>query len=125
MLKAISTDNAPAAIGTYSQAVRYNDLLFISGQIGMDPQTGILVSNAFDMQARQAFENLKAIIEAAGSDLSKVIKLNISVIDMSKFACFNAIMEQFFYQPYPARAVVGVAELPKGACVEIEAIVAV
>ncbi len=125
MLKAISTGNAPAAIGTYSQAIRYNDLLFISGQIGMDPQTGILVSQSFDMQARRAFENLKGIIEAAGSDLSKTIKLNISVTDMSEFTSFNVIMAQFFYQPYPARAVVGVAELPKGACVEIEAIVAV
>lgn len=125
MIKIISTDKAPAAIGTYSQAARHGDLLFVSGQIGMDPQTSELVSDVFEAQAKQAFANLAAIVTAAGSELANTIKLNISVTDMAQFACFNSVMEIFFSKPYPARAVVGVAQLPKGALVEIEAIVAV
>ena len=122
MLTIIKTTLAPAAIGTYSQAVRCHNLLFVSGQIGADPKTGQLAAD-FNAQAMQAFTNLKAIIEAAKTNLASVLKLNVSVTDMSHFASFNEIMMQFFKEPYPARAVVGVAQLPKGALVEIEATV--
>lgn len=122
MLTIIKTALAPAAIGTYSQAVRCDNLLFVSGQIGLNPETGVL-AHGFNAQALQAFSNLTAIVEAANTTLSSVIKLNISVTDMDHFALFNEIMTQFFQEPYPARAVVGVAQLPKGALVEIEAVV--
>lgn len=123
MKKIINTNQAPAAIGTYSQAVIYNDVLYVSGQIGLDPQTGELVSPHFSEQAQRAFENLKAIAISAGTQLTNTIKLNVSVIDMSQFSSFNAIMERFFNEPYPARACVGVRELPKGALVEVEAVI--
>ena len=122
MLTIIKTTLAPASIGKYSQAVRCHNLLFVSGQIGADPKTGQLAAD-FNAQAMQAFTNLKAIIEAAKTNLASVLKLNVSVTDMSHFASFNEIMMQFFKEPYPARAVVGVAQLPKGALVEIEATV--
>ena len=118
----IKTDAAPAAIGTYSQAVRCGVLLFVSGQLGLHPITGQLASS-FEAEATQAFTNLKAIVEAAGTTLAAIVKLNVSVIDMGRFSTFNEVMTQFFQEPYPARAVVGVAQLPKGASVEIEAIV--
>lgn len=123
MKKIINTNQAPAAIGTYSQAVIYNDVFYVSGQIGLDPQTGELVSPHFSEQAQRAFENLKAIAISAGTQLTNTIKLNVSVIDMSQFSSFNAIMERFFNEPYPARACVGVRELPKGALVEVEAVI--
>lgn len=123
MKKIINTAQAPAAIGTYSQAVVYGDTLYVSGQIGLDPATGEFVSADFKEQAQRAFENVNAIVTSAGTDLSHTIKLNISVIDMAQFSQFNEVMGRFFSEPYPARACVGVRELPKGALVEIEAIV--
>ena len=123
MKKIINTSQAPTAIGTYSQAVIYGDVLYVSGQIGLDPQTGEFVSSDFGEQAQRVFENLKAIVTSAGTKLVNTIKLNVSVIDMAQFSRFNAVMEQFFSEPYPARACVSVRELPKGALVEVEAIV--
>lgn len=123
MYKIIKTDQAPAAIGTYSQAVAYNDLLFVSGQIGLDPATGEFVSEFFKAQAERAFKNLFAIIDAAATSRKNIIKLNVSVVDMRLFSEFNEVMLMFFSEPFPARAVVGVRELPKGALVEIEAVV--
>lgn len=125
MKKIIATDKAPAAIGPYSQAVVHNNVIYVSGQIGLDPVTGDFVSNDFSQQAERAFQNIQAIVEAAGSDLSQVLKLNVSVVEMSDFAAFNKVMESFFKKPYPARACVSVRELPKRALVEIEAIVGI
>lgn len=122
MFKIIETTQAPSAIGTYSQAVRTGDLVFISGQIGMHPETGELVADDFKAQSIQAFNNLTAIIEAAGGTLSHIVKVNVSLVDMSQFAVFNEVMATFFAEPYPARAAVEVAGLPKGALVEIEAV---
>jgi reactive intermediate/imine deaminase len=121
--KIIQTDNAPAAIGTYSQAVRAGDLLFISGQIPLDPKTMEMISEDFTEQAQQAFSNLKSICEAAGASLSQIVKVNISLTDLSNFAVVNQVMSSFFEEPYPARAAVGVAQLPKNSQIEIEAIV--
>lgn len=121
--KIIQTDNAPAAIGIYSQAVRAGNLLFISGQIPLIPETMEMVSDEFEAQAIQCFTNLKAVCEAAGSSLDKSVKVNISMTDLSNFATVNSVMERFFNQPYPARAAVGVAQLPKGALIEIEAVI--
>jgi len=119
----ISTNNSPAAIGTYSQAVRAGDLLFISGQIPLKPDTMEMVSEDFESQAVQAFSNLKAILEAANASFKQVVKINISMTDLANFAVVNDVMSRFFSEPYPARAAVGVAQLPKGAQIEIEAIV--
>jgi len=119
----ISTSNAPAAIGTYSQAVRAGDLLFISGQIPLNPVTMEMVSDDFEQQAVQAFTNLKAVIDAADASIEQIVKINISMTDLSNFAIVNTVMATFFAEPYPARAAVGVAELPKGSQIEIEAIV--
>ncbi len=121
--KVIQTENAPAAIGSYSQAVRAGDLLFISGQIPLLPATMEMVSKEFEAQAIQCFNNLKAVCEAAESSLDKIVKLNISLTDLSNFATVNAVMENFFVKPYPARAAVGVAQLPKNSLIEVEAIV--
>ncbi len=121
--KIINTSNAPAAIGTYSQAVRAGELLFISGQIPLHPQTMEIVSEEFKAQAMQAFSNLKAICDAADASLENIVKLNISMTDLSNFAVINEVMSSFFSEPYPARAAVGVAQLPKNSLVEIEAIV--
>lgn len=121
--KIIQTKNAPAAIGSYSQAVRAGDLLFISGQIPLLPATMQMVSTEFEAQAIQCFNNLKAVCEAAESSLDKIVKLNVSLTDLTNFATVNAVMEKFFTQPYPARAAVGVAQLPKDSLIEVEAIV--
>ncbi len=119
----ISTANAPAAIGTYSQAVRAGDLLFVSGQIPLVPDTMEMVSDDFEVQAIQAFTNLKAVIDAAGANFEMIVKVNISLTNLANFAVVNDVMSRFFSEPYPARAAVGVAQLPKGSQVEIEAIV--
>ncbi len=121
MKKIIATDNAPAAIGTYSQAVRTGDLVFLSGQIPLDPKTMELVQG-FSEQTHQVFKNIKAVVEAAGGNMDQLVKLNIFVMDLANFATLNEIMAEYFTQPYPARAAVQVAGLPKGAEVEIEAI---
>lgn len=122
--KAIHSDAAPAAIGTYSQAVRSGSLLFMSGQIPLDPQTMEIVEGDFEARARQVFNNLKAVAEAAGGDLNQVVKVTIFLTDLNNFAVVNSVMEDFFDQPFPARAAVGVASLPKAVDVEADAILA-
>ena len=117
----IHTDKAPAAIGPYSQATRGVANLFTSGQLGIDPVSGELPED-FTEQARQAFENLKAIIEAAGSSMSNVMKITIFLTDMANFPAVNAVMQEYCQAPYPARSCFAVAALPKGGAVEIEAI---
>ena len=118
----IHTDNAPAAIGTYSQAVKVGTTVYISGQIPFDPATMQEVEGEFKVKARQCFENLKAIAEAAGGSLQDAVKINISMTDLSNFPLVNEAMAEYFDEPYPARAAVGVKELPKGVPVEVEAI---
>ena len=118
----IQTNEAPQAIGTYSQAVRVGNLVFISGQIPLDPQTGEVATGDFDAHTRRVFDNLAAICQAAGGNINDIVKLNVYLTDLSLFARFNEIMAEFFTQPYPARAAVGVAALPKGVAVEAEAI---
>ena len=118
----VSTPSAPAAIGTYSQAVRCGHTLYLSGQIGLDPSTGMLV-DGIDDQIQRVFGNLKAVAEAAGASLGDVVKLTVYLTDLANFARVNETMARFFSQPYPARAVVGVASLPRGALVEADAII--
>ncbi len=117
----IHTDKAPAAIGPYSQATHGSANLFTSGQLGIDPVSGELPED-FTAQARQAFENLKAIIEAAGGSMSNVMKITIFLTDMTNFPAVNAVMQEYCQAPYPARSCFAVAALPKGGAVEIEAI---
>lgn len=118
----ISTNKAPAAIGTYSQAVKVGNIVYISGQIPLDPDTMEVCGQDFATQAKQVFENLKAVAEASGGSLADAVKLNISMTDLSNFPTINEIMATYIEQPYPARAAVGVAALPKAVQVEIEAI---
>ncbi|WP_417445711.1 RidA family protein [Kangiella sp.] len=118
----IQTDKAPAAIGTYSQAVKAGNTVYLSGQIPLIPETMELVE-AFEDQVHQVFKNLSAVCEAAGATLNHISKLNIFMIDLGHFATVNEIMAQYFEQPYPARAAIGVKELPKGAQIEMDAIV--
>ncbi|HEX4879158.1 MAG TPA: RidA family protein [Limnobacter sp.] len=120
----VSTSKAPAAIGPYSQAIRFGNLVFTSGQIGLNPTTGELVGADTAAQARQAFNNLKAVAEEAGGSLANVVKFTLFLTDLSEFAQVNAIMQEFVEQPYPARSTVGVASLPKGARFEVEAVLA-
>ena len=119
----ISTSDAPAAIGTYSQAVRAGDTLYLSGQIGLDPASGQLV-DGIENQIHRVFGNLKAVARAGGGSLDDAVRLTIYLTDLSHFARVNEIMAQYFDKPYPARAVVGVAALPRGALVEADAILA-
>lgn len=119
----ISTPNAPQAIGTYSQAVKCGNTVYVSGQIPLDPANGELVPGDMDAQIRRVFENLKAILAAAGGDFSHVAKLNVFLVDLGHFALVNKIMSEYFKQPYPARAAIGVAALPRGAAVEMDCIV--
>jgi len=118
----ISTPAAPAAIGPYSQAVKTGLVVFTSGQIGLDPKTGELVSAEFEPQVRQAFANLAAVAKAAGGSLAHAVKFSLFLTDLSKFATVNQIMSEVVPQPYPARSTVGVASLPKGALFEVEAV---
>ena len=120
----ISTNDAPAAIGTYSQAVRVGSTIWVSGQIPLVPLTQSLVADDIEAQIRQVFDNLRAIVLAAGATLDDVVKANIYLIDLSHFALVNKIMAEYFREPYPARAAVGIAALPRGAQVEVECIVA-
>ena len=117
----ISTAGAPAAIGTYSQAVKVGDTVYLSGQIGLDPQSGQLV-DGIDAQIVRVFDNLKAVAEAAGGSLADVVKFNVFLTDLGNFAKVNETMATYFQQPYPARAAVGVASLPRGALVEADAV---
>ena len=118
----IHTVDAPAAIGTYSQAVRTGNIVYVSGQIPLDPKSGQLVSGDIDAEIRRVFDNLKAIATAAGGSLDHVVKLTVFLTDLTHFPRVNEIMATYFAQPYPARAAVGVAALPKGARVEMECI---
>ncbi len=122
--QAIHTDSAPAAIGTYSQAIEAGGLVFLSGQIPLLPDTMEVVEGNFEARARQVFSNLQSVATAAGGSLNDVVKLTIFLTDLGDFATVNAVMEEFFEQPYPARAAVGVASLPKGVDVEADAILA-
>jgi reactive intermediate/imine deaminase len=122
--QSIHSDNAPAAIGTYSQAIQSGDLVFLSGQIPLDPATMEVVDGDFETRARRVFDNLRAVAEAAGGSLDQVVKLTIFLTDLGNFATVNSVMEDYFQQPYPARAAVGVASLPKGVDVEADAIMA-
>lgn len=119
----ISTPFAPAAIGTYSQAVKCGDTVYVSGQIPLDPATGNLVEGPIEAQIRRVFDNLKAIVTAAGADFSKVVKVNVFLTDLGNFATLNKIMSEYFKEPYPARAALQVSALPKGATVEIDCVV--
>ena len=120
----ISSPDAPQAIGTYSQAVRAGDTVYLSGQIPLDPKTGELVAGDMEAQVRRVFDNLRAVAIASGGDLSHVVKLNVFLTDLTHFALVNRVMAEYFAQPYPARAAVGVAALPRGSAVEMDAILA-
>ena len=120
----ISTDKAPAAIGTYSQAIKVGDTVYLSGQIPLVPATMTLVEGDMAAQIRQVFENLKAVCEASGGSLQSLVKLNIFLTDLEHFALVNEIMAEYIQQPYPARAAIGVAQLPKGAQVEMDGVLA-
>jgi reactive intermediate/imine deaminase len=118
----IHTERAPQAIGTYSQAVRAGDTVYLSGQIPLDPGTMQLVTGDIEAQIRRVFENLKAVAEAAGGSLADAVKVNVFLTDLANFAKVNEVMAQYCSKPYPARAAVGVASLPRGAQVEIECV---
>ncbi len=118
----IQTDKAPQAIGTYSQAVKESDTVYLSGQIPLIPETMQMIEGDISAQIRQVFDNLKAVAEAAGGNFFDIVKLNVYLTDLSHFPLVNEIMGEYFSQPYPARAVVGVAALPKGANVEMDAV---
>lgn len=117
----IQTPDAPAAIGTYSQAVRVDHTVYLSGQIGLDPNTMQMV-DGIEAQIHRVFQNLRAVAGAAGSSLDDVVKLNIYLTDLAHFAKVNEIMANYFHQPYPARAAVGVASLPRGALIEADGV---
>jgi len=118
----IHTDQAPAAIGTYSQAVRAGNTVYLSGQIPLDPATGEMAKGDVEAQIRRVFENLKAVIGASGGTFSNVVKVNVYLTDLGNFALVNKVMAEYIAQPYPARAAVGVAALPRGAAVEIDCV---
>ena len=118
----IQTADAPKAIGPYSQAVRVGDTVYVSGQIPLDPATGALISGEIETEIRRVFDNLKAIAQAAGGSLGNVVKLSVFLTDLSHFPKVNEIMSTYFSEPYPARAAIGVAALPRGARVEMECV---
>jgi len=120
----IRTEGAPQAIGTYSQAVKVGDTVYLSGQIGLDPASMQMV-DGIDAQVHRVFSNLKAVAEAAGGSLNDVVKLNVFLTDLSHFSLVNTIMAEYFYAPYPARAAVGVASLPRNALVEADGVLVV
>jgi reactive intermediate/imine deaminase len=122
--KAIHSDGAPGAIGSYSQAIQSGNFVFLSGQIPLDPATMEIVGGDFEARATRVFENLKAVAEAAGGSLDQIVKLTVYLTDLDNFAAVNAVMADYFDEPYPARAALGVKSLPKGADVEAEAILA-
>ncbi|BBP47088.1 reactive intermediate/imine deaminase [Thiosulfatimonas sediminis] len=124
MRQVISTDKAPQAIGTYSQAIRYDNTVYLSGQIALIPETMQMAEGTIDVRIHQVFKNLSAVCEAAGGSLQDIVKLNIFLTDMSHFATVNEIMAQYFKEPYPARAAVAVKELPKATDVEMDGVMA-
>ena len=121
-MKKVTTPNAPAAIGPYSQGIIAGGLLFASGQIPLDPATGTIVCGGIEAQAHQAFTNVKNLVEAAGTTMSAVLKVTVFMADMADFAAVNAIYAQYFTEPYPARSAVEVKSLPKGALIEVDVI---
>lgn len=121
-MQPIQTDAAPAAIGAYSQAMRVGSTVFLSGQIGLDPQSMELVDDAIEPQVEQVFRNLEAVCRAAGGSFEHVVKLTVYLVDLGHFALINDTMARLFHPPFPARAAVGVAALPRGALVEVEGI---
>lgn len=124
MKQMIHTKNAPAAIGPYSQAIKINNLVFLSGQIPLNPQTNELVMENISAQTHQVFKNISAVVEAAGGTLANVVKLTIFVTDLADFATVNSVMAEYFTEPYPARSTVQISALPKNVNIEIEAILA-
>jgi reactive intermediate/imine deaminase len=120
--QAIETIDAPAAIGTYSQAIRAGDTVYLSGQIPLDPKTMQLVTGGTRAEIERVFENLSSVAEAAGGSLANAVKLTVYLTDLKNFALVNEIMAEYFSEPYPARAAIGVAQLPRGAAVEVDAI---
>jgi reactive intermediate/imine deaminase len=118
----IQTDNAPQAIGTYSQAVRVDDTVYLSGQIPLDPGSMEVVDGGIEAQITRVFDNLQAVAEASGGSLADIVKLNIFLTDLGNFPTVNEIMARYFSEPYPARAAIGVAALPKGVGVEMDAV---
>ncbi len=120
--KIIQTENAPQAIGTYSQAVKVNNTVYLSGQIPLVPETMEMVEGDMSVQIHRVFDNLQAVCRAAGGDLDDIVKLNVFLIDLNHFPLVNEVMTSYFNEPYPARAAVGVAALPKGALVEMDAV---
>ena len=121
-MKAISTSKAPGAIGPYSQAIRTGNLIFVSGQLPVDPSTGNFAEGGIKELTRQSLTNIKAILEAEGTDMAHVVKTTVFLADMADFAAMNEVYAEFFSQPYPARSAVAVKQLPKGALVEVECI---
>lgn len=120
--ESVQTSKAPAAIGPYSQAIKADRLVFLSGQIALDPSNGQLLAGGVEAQARQAFTNLAAVAEAAGATLANAVKLTLFLTDLKDFSTVNAVMQEFFQPPYPARSTIEVSALPRGACFEVEAI---
>ncbi|HXS03867.1 MAG TPA: RidA family protein [Rhodanobacter sp.] len=120
----IATDQAPAAIGPYSQAVRAGNTVYFSGQIPLDPTTGALVDGDISVQTRRVFDNLAAVAQAAGGSLAQIVRVGIYVTDLANFAAVNAVMAEYFQQPYPARSTIEVSGLPKAAQVEVDAVMA-
>lgn len=118
----IHTEHAPAAIGPYSQAVRAGNTVYFSGQIALDPRTGELVQGDASAQARQAFDNLRAVAEAAGGSLAQIVRLGLYLTDLGEFAAVNAVMAEYFQAPYPARSTIEVAGLPRGGVFEVDAV---
>lgn len=123
-MEKISTPNAPAAIGPYSQGIKCNGMLYASGQIPLDPATGALVEGGIEAQAHQAFQNVKNLVEAAGTSMANVVKVTVFMADMNDFAIVNGIYAQYFSEPYPARSAVAVKSLPKEALLEVEVVAA-
>ena len=121
-MRSITTPEAPAAIGTYSQAVRAGDFVFLSGQIPLDPKTMKLVEGPFEVHVRRVFDNLRAVCKEAGGDFDRVARVTVYLTDLGNFAKVNEVMASYFNEPYPARAAIGVASLPRGSEVEIDAI---
>ena len=121
-LNAVTTPDAPGAIGTYSQAIKAGNTVYLSGQIPLDPQTMELVAGDVETHVRRVFDNLRAVARAAGGDLSNAVKLNVYLTDLGNFQTVNKVMADYFAQPYPARAAVGVSALPRGAVVEVDAV---
>ncbi len=125
MKEIIQTSSAPKAIGTYSQAVKLGNTVYLSGQIPLDPESMLLVDGSIDLQIRRVFENIRAVVEEANGRFDDIVKLTVYLTDLENFPTVNQIMAEYFSEPYPARAAVGVAALPKGAEVEIDAVMIV